>query len=308
MQILHSGCIWQQAAHNAFTDLLYYRQQWWCAFREASSHTSADGVLRVLSSAEGRHWQARGLIALAGADLRDAKLSQTPQGELMLLGAAAYQAGPVSHQCLRWLSQDGEHWGPPQSIAAANHWLWRLTWQQDSAYGLAYGTGDQDGLHWYQCQSDGQFHSHRLTEFDGSYVNEHGLVFDDDGTAYCLLRRDLNPAEQSTGLLGVAKPPYQHWQWHDLGFRLGGPALIWGPGQRTLLAAYRRYQQPNKWLPQWTEVAELSLDGRLLRHLQLPSGGDCSYPGLALQGEQLKVIYYSSHEQDTRIYQADIQL
>jgi hypothetical protein len=40
--------------------------------------------------------------------------------------------------------------------------------------------------------------------------------------------------------------------------------------------------------------------------LELPSGGDCSYAGLAWHGERLWVSYYSSHEGRTRIYLAKL--
>jgi hypothetical protein len=41
--------------------------------------------------------------------------------------------------------------------------------------------------------------------------------------------------------------------------------------------------------------------------LVLPSGGDCSYPGLAFFGGRLWVSYYSSHEGRTAIYLAIVR-
>ena len=40
--------------------------------------------------------------------------------------------------------------------------------------------------------------------------------------------------------------------------------------------------------------------------IDLPSGGDCSYPGFLLDGERLWVAYYSSHEGNTSLYLAEI--
>ena len=48
--------------------------------------------------------------------------------------------------------------------------------------------------------------------------------------------------------------------------------------------------------------------GRLTEFLKLPSGGDCSYPGLVLHEGLLWVSYYSSHEGKTSIYLAKVQL
>ena len=42
--------------------------------------------------------------------------------------------------------------------------------------------------------------------------------------------------------------------------------------------------------------------------LKLPSGGDCSYPGLVWHEGVLWVSYYSSHEGRTMIYLARVQL
>ena len=45
--------IWDQAPHNAFTDLVRFKEQWFCVFREGQGHVSPDGALRVLTSRDG---------------------------------------------------------------------------------------------------------------------------------------------------------------------------------------------------------------------------------------------------------------
>ena len=42
--------------------------------------------------------------------------------------------------------------------------------------------------------------------------------------------------------------------------------------------------------------------------LWLPSGGDCSYPGMVEHDELLWLSYYSSHEGKTSIYLAQIEV
>jgi hypothetical protein len=44
--------IWDGAPHNAFTDLIRHRDEWFCVFREGS-RTSPDGALQVLVSEGG---------------------------------------------------------------------------------------------------------------------------------------------------------------------------------------------------------------------------------------------------------------
>lgn len=43
-------------------------------------------------------------------------------------------------------------------------------------------------------------------------------------------------------------------------------------------------------------------------YCKLPSGGDCSYPGIIREGDHLLVSYYSSHEGSTNIYLAKVPL
>jgi hypothetical protein len=58
-----------------------------------------------------------------------------------------------------------------------------------------------------------------------------------------------------------------------------------------------------------TELAILDMDEKSLTPiLQLPSGGDTSYPGLVWHNEILWVSYYSSHEGKANIYLAQVKL
>src|SRR5918996_1387713 len=67
--------IWDEGKHNAFTDLVRWRDKWYCTFREADAHVGGDGKLRVLESADGERWDPVALVAEQGIDLRDPKLS-----------------------------------------------------------------------------------------------------------------------------------------------------------------------------------------------------------------------------------------
>src|SRR5262245_55870358 len=84
--------IWDRAPHNAFTDLIRWHGKWYCAFREADAHVGGDGRLRVLESADGKAWEPVGLVQEDGIDLRDPKLSVTPDDRLMIVaGGSVYQ-------------------------------------------------------------------------------------------------------------------------------------------------------------------------------------------------------------------------
>ena len=52
-----------------------------------------------------------------------------------------------------------------------------------------------------------------------TYPNESSLVFDKNGSAYCLLSRDKGTG---TAFMGLSGPPYTSWIWEDLGVTYRG--------------------------------------------------------------------------------------
>ncbi len=296
---LHSvNCIWQQAAHNAFTDLVEFNGALWCVFREGSDHVSPDGAFRLLRSSDGLNWHSAALISDSKADLRDAKLSVSPEGKLLLLGAGAlHDRSALSHQSYLWQSADGYHWPAPLAVGEANIWLWRMAWQQKTLYALGYKVGQPRLVRLYHSSNMHDFTA--ITDvYSGSYANESGLLFTTDGTALCLLRRD-----PEHGLFGQSAPPYSDWQWQDLGCRIGGPQWLQLPDGQ-LLACVRLYDDKVRTSLCWIDRQS----GKLTEALTLPSGGDCSYAGMVRRGNKLYISYYSSHEHTTAIYLAVVIL
>lgn len=296
--------IWDQAPHNAFTDLVRWHGAWYCVFREGKAHVSPDGSLRVLTSLDGKEWSPAALITSPTADLRDAKITVTPDDRLMLSGAGAlHQPAAARHQSMVWFSRDGRQWTEGAPIGDPNMWLWRVTWDRGAAYSVGYSTDPDPARRFarlYRSPDGTRFDTLVDRLYDQAYPNEHSLLFDADGSCLCLLRRDAGPA---TGLLGYAKPPYTEWTWKDLGVRIGGPQMLRLPDGR-IVAAVRLHKEK-------VRTALCLLDPKaatLTEFLALPSGGDTSYAGLAWHEGLLWVSYYSSHEGKTSIYLARVKL
>src|ERR1017187_5695591 len=110
--IVEVSKIWSEAPHNAFTDLLFFRKSWYCVFREGKDHISFDGVIRVLASPDGADWHSVAEISMPGADLRDPKITVTPDQKLMLV--AGNRVSADMGRTLAWFSFDGSNWGAPQ--------------------------------------------------------------------------------------------------------------------------------------------------------------------------------------------------
>lgn len=293
--------IWDQAPHCAFTDLLRHRERWICVFREGKGHVSPDGAIRVLSSKDGKEWRSIARLTSPTADLRDPKVTTMPDGRLLLNAAAApHPPSPIRRQSLTWISEDGVTWKGPHKVGDPNFWLWRVTWHKGIAYGIGYGVGDKRLIRLYHSRDGVAFETLAASIFDRGYPNETSLVFLEDGSCLCLLRRD---GKAPTAQLGRSEPPYVKWTWKDLGVRLGGPRMIRLPDGR-LLAAGRRYEGGTRTVLHWLDADK----GRLKEFQRLPSGGDTSYPGLVLHAGLLWVSYYSSHEGKARIYLAKVRL
>ncbi len=293
--------IWDQAPHNAFTDLVRFNGKWFCVFREGTAHVSPDGALRVITSKDGKDWASASLVTRPDSDLRDAKLTITPDNRLMLSGAAAlHPPAPFKHQSLAWFSKDGRQWSEPVKIGDPNVWLWRVAWHRQTAYSIGYDTAAEKFVRLYTSGDGRQFDTLLPRLFDEGGPNETSLIFGPDETALCLLRRDGEPGSAK---LGAARPPYTDWQWKDLGVKIGGPHMIWLPDGR-VVAAVRLYDGAVR-----TALAWLDADaGRLTEFLKLPSGGDNSYAGLVWEEGLLWVSYYSSHEGKACIYLARVSI
>lgn len=294
--------IWNEAPHNAFTDLVRFQNRWYCAFREGKAHVSPDGALRVIASDDGKTWESVARITSPTADLRDAKLSVTPDGRLMLAGAGAlHPPATTKHQSFVWFSDpEGKSFGEAVPIGEPDFWLWRVSWHKGKAYGVGYATTGPKIARLYQSDDGRAFKTIVPTLFAEGYPNESAIVFLPDDTALCLLRRDEAP---HNGQLGRAKPPYTEWTWSDVGERIGGPAMIRLDDGR-LIAGVRLYGDRAR-----TSICEIDPDtGHLTELLALPSSGDSSYPGLVMHDGLLWVSYYSSHENQTRIYLARVRL
>lgn len=292
--------IWDAAPHNAFTDLVRFEGQWFCVFREGKAHVSPDGVLRVITSKDGEKWESAALINSENSDLRDAKITVTPDGQLMLCGAGAlHDKAKHTHQSLAWFSKDGKKWSEAISIGEPDLWLWRVTWHNKKAYGIGYDCRAERFVRLYESEDGKKFTPIVDHLFDAGYPNESSILFEGD-TAFCLLRRDGEPA---SGLWGTSLPPYTKWDWNEVGVKIGGPHMIRLADGR-YVAAVRLYDKKVRTSLCWIDPKT----GKLSEFLPLPSGGDSSYAGLVYHDDLLWVSYYSSHEGKTSIYLAKVKI
>ncbi|MCG2460412.1 hypothetical protein K8352_06610 [Flavobacteriaceae bacterium F89] len=303
--ILSVERIWDRGMHNAFTSLIEFNGKLYCAFRESVGHVSdINGSIRVITSGDGQNWKSVALVSELGTDLRDPQLSVTPDHRIMLnMGGSIYTAGKLTAMSpkVSFSNPNGAAFSSPQNVAidpvikTGKDWLWRATWHDGKAYAGVYQPSKEKSVQ-LLVSEDGVDYKY-LTTFDVNDGNETTLRFNKNDEMIAVVRR----GGKNNGAIGVSPPPYKNWRWNELGIRLGGPDLM-VLDDGSLLCATREYL-PSK---AQTIIAKVQTSGKATKLLTLPSGGDCSYPGLLMQDDTLLVSYYSSHEEKTAIYLARV--
>ena len=297
-RILSIEKIWDRAPHNAFTDLLRHRGRWWCAFREADDHGASIGTLRVLVSDDGAGWSSAGHVSEEGIDLRDPKLSAMPDGRMLLVagGSILDDEGRYLTRSPRVVfSEDGTSWTSPVRCLAEDHWLWRVTWHRGTGYSvskLGEGSNPRRGLLYKTTDA-----------LDWQWVTEFRLPGNVWTASETTLR--IMPDEEMIALvrpdwIGRSLPPYSDWSFTRIEAGLGGPNFIRVP-DGTLWAGSRGTHDGEH----GTVLARMTAT-RYETVARLPSGGDCSYPGMVWHDGLLWISYYSSHEEKTSIYLAKV--
>ena len=296
--------IWDKARHCAFTDLIRYQGKWFCTFREGLAHAQDNGKARVVVSVDGEQWESAALVAEPDIDLRDPKVSITPDGRLMMVmgGTIWRESEYVSRHSRVAFSTDGHTWTPTQTVLGDGDWLWRVTWHEGKAYGVSYNSDrwkkTKQPSQTLVVSSDGVNYDKICTLDVTAYAGETTLRFQPDGTMIALVRRESHDRH---GWIGTSRKPYEKWDWCDITHHLGGPNfIILTDG--SMWAGSRSYPGGAK-----TVLARMTPKS-YEPVLTLPSGGDTSYPGLVFHDGLLWMSYYASHEEKTSIYLAKIRL
>ena len=308
--------------HCAFTSIIEFKGKYYLAFREAESHIfdadgEARGATRILVSSDGEKWESAAYLTEKGIDLRDPKLSITPDGRLMvIIGGSEYVNKALVGRCSRVsFSEDGKTFTEPRKIQInsktcnGTDWLWRVDWLDGTGYGVIYSIlpGEQepagqtaaislvrtiDGINWEDVAN---------IDLPG-FPNETTVRFLPDKRMAMMVRED---AGDCLGYWGVSNPPYTEWTFKKMDMRIGGPDFI-VKDKNTVIAGTRDYRNSGG---HTTVIRKGTFEGEFTDVVTLPSGGDTSYPGLVKVGKQLWVSYYSSHEtQKAAIYLAKMPL
>ncbi len=299
--------VYNDGNHNAFTDLCRFRDHYYLTFRSCPDGHMVFPTSRILilRSRDGGEWQPVHAFGVAGRDVRDPHFLIFRERLWVYSGTWRYHPERPDYRDVNehlgyavW-SDDGVHWQGPRLLEGTyGHYVWRAAAWDGRAYlcarrrrdfassdgaeepGAAMQAallGSDDGLIW-----------HFVGWFQEMYGDETAFLFEPDGAILAIAR---GPRTRPVATLCRSRPPYQQWQRTPLERNVGGPLLArWG---QCYLVGGRKTVDPSA--PR-TTLYWLA-DDRLVEALELPSGGDNSYPGfVALDETRGLLSYYSSHE------------
>jgi hypothetical protein len=318
-RIFHNG------EHNAFTDLCRFQGQLYLTFRSCPDghpvHPTASII--VLTSKQGATWEQVYQFRVAKRDTRDPHFLVF--GDKLFVYTGTWYCGDRSpsrdeydlnrHLGYAAWTPDGREWNGPMMLEGTyGHYVWRAAAYGGKAYlcGRRKHQFDQaDRSRGYplpivesaMLESDDGLIWRKAALFQERDGDETAFLFEEDGSVLGVSRRGSRNAQ-----LCRSKPPYTEWQRKDLDRYIGGPLLAnWGG--RYLVGGRKTMAGGPKTSLCWLVGDELH------EFVELPSGGDNSYPGFVeLSPTRALVSYYSSHEKDdtgktiTAIYLAELEI
>jgi len=301
--------VWQaynDGNHNAFTDLCRFRDAYYLTFRNCPDGHMLFTTSRIVvqRSEDGQDWQTVCTFNVPDRDVRDPHFLMF-QDKLWVLSGTwlvnpddPRQTDLNEHQGYCVCSADGETWeGPVLLEGTHGYYIWRAEAYGDAAYliGRCYRDfesaptreeGRETTEAWFLRSEDG-FTWERAGLIQPSYGDEIAFLFEPDGSVLAVARG----GRDRMGQVCRSQPPYTEWTRKDLSRNIGGPMLAkWGG---RYLVGGRRTTDPKRPVT----VLYWLVDDSLEEVVELPSGGDNSYPGFVeLSPTEGLLSYYSSHE------------
>ena len=292
--------------HNAFTDLIRFRGKYYLTFRNCpDGHMLfTSSRILVLSSEDTKSWEQVCAFNVPERDVRDPHFLAFRDRLYVLSGtwlvdpADSHSTDLRDHQGYAVWSEDGTEWhGPALLEGTHGYYIWRAGACGDMAYLIgrcvrefARPEGRQEVREsteaWLLKSADG-LHWQRAGLIQPQYGDEIAFQFESDGSILAIARGGVSAAGQVCRSI----PPYTEWRRKSLERNIGGPLLAQWGGR--YLVGGRRTVDPSKprTVLYWLE------DDTLVEFLELPSGGDNSYPGfVGISPTQGLLSYYSSHE------------
>lgn len=300
--------VWNKSSFNAFTDLIYYNNVYYCAFREAKTHVSYDGKLRIVTSNDGNAWNSFALLAENKTDLRDPHFYIDNNGFLCIGANARKEDG--SRQSLIFKLKNGSFTQPDVMDVDNDYYLWSFSNFKDSVYSIGYNVNqpcyNSNGLNTklkisffnnrdINCVNFKEIHTNNWINESFVCPSEASIVFTQDSNLITIVRdQDI----MGYSHIGIAKYPFNKWEWKKFPYYIRGPKLALLPDGRLFLSGASLIDVHKTYYTILNPAKDFAID----KMETLPSDGDSGYPGVIVKKDSVLYSYYSSHEGNARVY------
>ncbi len=288
--IVSCQVIWsQKGKYVAFTTLAKHKGYFYCAFRQANTHVDKEGMdngeIIILRSKDATSWREYKYLSINGFDLRDPKLTVDTKGALnIMLQAVKYEKGKAKYRRSLITRLDEariKHEHKPLLFDSfiTNNWLWDMRWIGKNAYGFLY----IPRFCFVKSENGVDFSVVETPVIDGILTEASTAMFDDTHLV------SVVRVNGKKAMVGLCNREGQEFKWYDSGVRLEAPALV-NVGDEIYVCG--RYFHDDTIMTSMFRLNRTTLE---LEHiLDLPGGGDCSYPGLVYEKGFLYISYYNA--------------
>ena len=322
--VSHQRRAFSNGEHNAFTDLCRFHDRLYLTFRSCPEghmvHPSAY-ILILSSGDEGHTWQEVNRFSVQDRDTRDPHFLVF-KGRLFVYTGTWYSGptplSPKDYDMNKMLgfaayTDDGTKWtGPVMLEGTFGTYIWRAATFGGKAYlcarrkpGYAIGPkGEGDKIPSLMLESDDGLVWKKRACFAEAAGDETAFLFEPAGDVLAIGRH----GGKGNAMLLRSKPPYTEWDRQPLDQPVGGPLVVNWAGHTLVGGRQTTKEKGPRMVLSWLTGT------RLQTCAELPSGGDCSYPGFVeLSAPHHALLsWYSSHETTpegkplTAVYLAEI--
>ena len=302
--LIKTLCIVNNGYHNAFTDLIYWNEKFYLAYRESDYHAgSNESKIVIMVSGNAINWKLAAKLDGDGIDIRDPKFTIVKNKLFVFaLKGAPFIASPTKSAYS--FTSDGSNWSKFENINYSGWLIWRprtadsTTWYAPFYWyelGESFLMKSTDCIHW---QETGII-------YKGDNTNETEITFLNDTTLIAVGRAVFSEnyidSPEGFTILSSSYYPFTKWTIHKKSFvtRLDGPNLFTYHGN---VYAIGRYQPQSRGIVKYLggifkskRTALFMIKNSDLIYLtDILSDGDTSYPGSVVIGDTLYFSYYTS--------------
>ncbi len=291
---LKTDIIIDTGGHNAFPDLIYWRDHFYLAFRAAQNHIDQHSSIKILRSTDAKKWETIAEMRLPNEDIRDPKFAII-HDELFLYTLKNKDLVVMPYTTIFSTSKDGTTWSTWRDVSPKNWVFWRPK--------------TADGKRWYVAADNRQGKESALfTSTDGITWDKVSTIHSGEFTAEIELT--MLPAHRLLAtlrvegfegnprtLIGIAPYPYTDWQLTPSYLtRLDGASSILHNDNVFSVGRYERkalFKAGNFLNQKRTSLFQVH-PNELIWLSDLPSAGDTGYASAIILHDTLYIAYYTN--------------